>query len=281
MNTKAWTWVGGGVAVMGVGAALLYSRRAAAAPASSTPPSTPTPPSPTGLDLPLPRASDVRGDLTVNWGITPEDFRPLFMLLEEVSRIEGAGRLLSVFAYRESRYITTAQNGDAPDEQAERDATRKAYLTSKDRNPPLRYGERAADFGSGGLFGLAAPYFLWTGVPELGKKAPLLNAPPELLFQPRASAFGAAVYLQRLIAHYRVDDHADLRAGWASPTLLTTGRGSQRYLETRARFLADAKTVGIDLDDASTIPPKLSASQWPGVAAVFAGLVGSLPSDIA
>ena len=279
MNTKTWTWVGGAVGVLGVGTVLLYSRRAAAAPAASPPPT--APPAPTGLDRPLPRASDVRGDLTANWGITPEDLRPLFLLTEEVSGIEGAGRFLSVCAYRESRYITTAQNGDAPDEQAERDATRKAYVAGKDRNPPLRHGERAADFGSGGLFGLTAPYFLWTGVPELGKRAPLLNAPPELLFQPRASAFGAAVYLQRLIAHYRVDDHADLRAGWASPTLLTTGRGSQRYLETRARFLADAKTVGIDLDDASTIPPKLSASQWPGVAAVFAGLVGTLPPDIA
>ena len=48
----------------------------------------------------------------------------------------------------------------------------------------------------------------------------------------------------------------------------------------RARFLADAKTLGIDLSDTTTIPPKLDASAWPGVPAVFAGLVGALPKEL-
>ena len=40
-------------------------------------------------------------------------------------------------------------------------------------------------------------------------------------------------------------------------------------------------TLGIDLTDQATIPPKLDASAWPGVAAVFAGLVGALPKELA
>jgi hypothetical protein len=117
------------------------------------------------------------------------------------------------------------------------------------------------------------PYFLWTGVPEVGAKAPLLNAAPEIVFQPRAAAFGAAVYMQRILKNYRVDDIADIKAGWANPSLLTTGRGSENYKNVRSRFLADVQTVGIDLNDA-TIPAKLDASAWPGVPAVFARLVG-------
>ena len=88
------------------------------------------------------------------------------------------------------------------------------------------------------------------------------------------------VYLQRILKHYRVDDIPDIKAGWASPSLLTTGRGSADYHDVRARFLADVKAVGIDLADA-TIPAKLDASTWPGVPAVFAGLVGALPKEVA
>lgn len=194
--------------------------------------------------------------------------------------MEGSSRVFAVIAYRESRFVTSAHNGNAAAEQDERDSSRRAYDNNKGRNPPLKYGEQAANFGSGGLFGALAPYFLWTGVPEVGKKAPLLNAPPELLFQPRAAAFGAAVYMQRLLAHYRVDDIADIKVGWANPGLLGNGRGNNTYLDVRARFLADAETLGIDLTDAATVPPKLNASAWPGVPAVFASLVGALPKEL-
>ena len=222
----------------------------------------------------------MKGDLSRNWGQTPFDLRALFLLMEETSRIVGSGRIFAVIAYRESRFVTSAHNGDAVGEQGERDASLRAYTNNKANNPPLRYGEQAAAFGSGGLFGLLAPYFLWTGVPEVKAKAPLLGAPPELVFQPRAAAFGAAVYLQRILKNYRVDDIPDIKAGWASPSLLTTARGGADYNDVRARFLADVKTVGIDLTDA-TIPAKLDASAWPGVPAVFAGLVGSLPKEVA
>ncbi len=36
-----------------------------------------------------------------------------------------------------------------------------------------------------------------------------------------------------------------------------------------------------DLTDTTTMPPKLDASAWPGVPAVFAGLVGTLPKELA
>ncbi len=281
MSRGLWITLG---STLGVGGLLFFAgRRASAAspagPANQNPGPAPNPLPP--LDTaPLPRASDVSGDLTTNWGDTPPDLRPLFMLMEEKSRIVGSAWIFAVIAYRESRFITTAQNGNATGEQDERDSSRAAYKNNKDRNPPLKYGEQAAEFGSGGLFGLLAPYFLWTGVPEVGKKAPLLNAPPELVFQPRAAAFGACVYMQRLLANYRVDDLADIKVGWASPTLLGKDRDSEQYHSVRTRFLADAKTLGIDLTDRKTIPEKLSASAWPGVPAVFSALVGALPKVV-
>ena len=283
MSRGLWITLG---TTLGVGGAVfLGSRRASAAspstkgPVDSTKP--PTLPAPTIELAALPTAADVHGDLVTNWGDTPPDLRPLFMLMEEVSKIPGTARLFGVIASGESENVTTAHNGNAEKEQDERDDSRAAYTNNKDRNPPLRYGEQAADFGSGGLFGALAPYFLWSGVPEVGKKAPLLNAPPELVFQPRAAAFAACVYMQRLLANYRIDDHADIKVGWASPSLLGKGRGSEKYSEVRARFLGVAKTLGIDLTDTKTIPQKLDASAWPGVPAVFAALVGALPKDLA
>ena len=276
MNRGIWIALG---ATASVGGALLFSRRASAASPVVPSSAEPTPPN---IDLaPLPRAADVSGDLVRNWGETPVDLRPLFMLMEETSRIVGAARIFAVIAYRESRFVTTAQNGNAAAEQDERDSSRDAYKNRKDSNPPLRYGEMAAEFGSGGLFGLLAPYFLWTGVPEIGKRAPLLNAPPELLFQPRAAAFGACVYMQRLLAHYRIDDHADIKAGWANPSLLGKGRDGATYKSVRARFMEDAIKLGIDILDTSTIPAKLDASAWPGVPAVFSALIGALPKELA
>ncbi|MDC0716202.1 hypothetical protein [Nannocystis bainbridge] len=263
-----------------IGGSLLWSRRAsAAAPPTSTPP--PASDSPVVDLAPLPRATDVKGDLSTNWGETPTDLRPLFMLMEEVARIPGSARVFAVISYRESRFVTAAHNGNATGEADERDSSRRAYKNNKDRNPPLRYADQAAEFGSGGLFGLLAPYFLWTGVPEVGKRAPLLNSPPELVFQPRAAAFGAAVYMQRILANYRVDDLADIKVGWASPSLLKDERGSSDYHDVRARFLTDAIALNVDLTDATTIPPKLDASAWPGVPAVLAGLVGTLPKEVA
>ena len=86
--------------------------------------------------------------------------------------------------------------------------------------------------------------------------------------------------MQRLLTQYRIDDHADLKVGWANPGLLGKSRGSAKYNEVRARFLEDVKTLGIDLADTDTIPAKLDASAWPGVPTVFAGLVGALPKEL-
>ena len=226
---------------------------------------------------PLPTAADVPGfDLTKNWGKTPGDLRPLYALMERVSGIDGSGRIFATISQRESGFVPTAHN----DSKSESDASRRAYANSKDRNPALKYGVQAAEFGSGGLFAALAPYFLWTGVPEVGGQAPLLGSPPEIMFLPRVAAFGACVYLQRLVANYRLDDHLDVKVGWASPSLLKDGRGNSTYKAVRARFHSDALALGVDLDDTSTIPAKLNAKRWPGVLKVFADLVGDLPTPI-
>lgn len=282
MNRGVWVTLSTALGLVGISGAMLYSRRASAA---SLPAPTPAPggepvPGPAIELPPLPTASDVKGDLLSNWGETPTDLRPLFMLMEEVARIKGSSRVFAAIGTRESQFVTTAHNGNAAAEQDERDSSRRAYDNNKGRNPPLKYGEQAAEFGSGGLFGLLAPYFLWTGVPEVGAKAPLLQSPPESVFQPRIAAFAACVYMQRLLANYRIDDHADIKVGWASPSLLKTGRGSEQYNDVRARFLEDATNLGIDLLDERTIPQKLSASAWPGVLAVWKELVGELPKEV-
>ena len=227
----------------------------------------------------LPTAADVKGDLTRNWGRTPLDLRPQLQAAEEASQISGAARILAIIGYRESRFEPTAHNGNAPGEQRERDASSMAYANNKGRNPPLVFGEAAANFGSGGLFGALAPYFLWTGVQELGAKAPLLGADPRIMFLPRVATFAACVYMARLLKHYDIQDLPDIKVGWGSVSLLKgDGRTSETYRSIRNNFVADAATLGIDLADAATIPPRLNADRWPGVATVFERLVGKLPT---
>jgi hypothetical protein len=229
--------------------------------------------------LPLPGPADVKGDLGRNWGRTPLELRPLLQLAEEASGIDGAGHILALIAFRESRFEATAHNGDAEAEESERSASWKAYQQNKARNPPLAHGEAAAAFGSGGLFGALAPYFLWTGVQELGAKAPLLGADPRIMFVPRVATFAACVYLARLLKHYEVRDLPDIKVGWGSVSLLKgEGRSSEAYQSIRDRFIADAAELGIDLTDTTTIPARLSADAWPGVAKVFERVVGKLPT---
>lgn len=296
MSKLAWITLGTmaatGAAI--AGASYAYRRQHALAgdapgdPLPATPPE-PTIPTPKPSSLVplaweggpgLPTAADVKGDLTRNWGRTPLDLRPLSLLAEEASGIVGAARILMVIASRESRFVPTAHNGDAASEQSERNASWRAYQQNKDRNPALAFGEAAAIFGSGGLFGALAPYFLWTGVQELGTKAPLLGADPRMMFVPRVATFAAIVYLARLLKNYDVQDLPDIKVGWGSVSLLKgEGRGSETYQSIRTNFVADANTLGIDLADAATIPPRLSADAWPGVAKVFERIVGKLPTS--
>jgi hypothetical protein len=282
--SRLWITVGTVLGVAGVGgAALLYSRRASAA---SLPAPTPAPgqkpPSLPPIDLaPLPRASDVTGDLTTNWGDTPADLRPLFMLMEEVSKIQGSARVFAVIAYRESRFVTTAHNGNAA-KPSRTSATARGSLQEQQGPQPAAQVRRAGggvrerrplrsagavlpvDRGAGGRQeGAPAQRAARAGVPAAGgglRRVRLHAAPPR---------------------HYRIDDLADIKVGWANPSLLKDGRGGTKYHDVRANFLGDAMTLGIDLTDATTIPPKLNAAAWPGVPAVFKALVGALPQEIA
>lgn len=222
-------------------------------------------------DFDLPEASELTSDadLETNWGETPEELRPLFMRMEEVSGIEGAGRIYSVIAYGESRWQNDAQNDDAH----EVDASTRALKNGLGRgNPTLKYGDEAAAFGSGGYFGALAPYYLWIGVPTVGKRAPFLDHHPKSMFSPRNAAFHAMYYLYRLIRVnlYTLRDHLDIKAGWAAPALITKSRlDSEKTLGIRAKFSQHAAEVGIDLNDTSTIPTVLSAARWPGALTAY------------
>jgi hypothetical protein len=175
----------------------------------------------------LPTASDVKGDLTRNWGRTPLDLRPLLLVAEEASNMPGAGRVLAGIATRESRFQPNAHNGNEPGEQSERNASWRAYTQNKARNPPLAFGEEAAVFGSGGLFGALAPYFLWSGIQEMGDKAPLLGADPRIMFVPRVATFAACVFMARLLKQLRRARPArhQGRLGQRQPA---QGRGARR-----------------------------------------------------
>lgn len=291
--------VGGGIAtIVVVGGVIAWRRmtRATAegdantnadAGASGDPPTNPnTPPKPTPKPAPkpasegdswwtrvpsLPTAAEAPGfDLANNWGGTPEKMRPLFALMEKVSKIQGSARIFALISKREADFQPAAHNTST----REIDGSRRAYKNARDRNQPLTYGEASGEFGSGGLFGALGPYFLWTGVQEMKGAAPLLKAPPEVMFVPRIAAFGAVVYLQRILRYYQVDDHADIKVGWASPSLLKDGRGGSTYKAVRTRFFADASKLGLDLEDTSTIPAHLSSDSWPGVATAFTSLTG-------
>lgn len=227
-------------------------------------------------DLPLPTASDVQGDLTTNWGKTPTEMRPLFLLAEQSSGIRGAGRILALIAKRESGFVMTAHN----DSEGEVKASYNAYSSNKDKRPELKYGLAAAGFGSGGLFGLLAPYFLWTGYNEVKGKAPLLAAEPQVMFFPRLAVFAGLVYMQRILANYDVRDIPEIKAGWATPAYLSDppkgSRGSKGYNETRQRFANDIAALGIDIN---ALPPIEQLRQdakkaWAGVLPVFAKVVG-------
>jgi hypothetical protein len=193
--------LGTALGVTGVaGGALFLSRRASAAalPTPQDPGIVPGPGPAPKIDLPpLPTAADVTGDLSRNWGETPFDLRPLFLLIEEISRIFGAARYLAIVAKRESAF----RHHRAQRQRGERAGRARRFAAP---TPTTRTATRRCDTASrrptsaaAACSGCSRPYFLWTGVPEVGAKAPLLNAPPEIVFQPRAAAFGAAVYMQR------------------------------------------------------------------------------------
>ncbi len=232
--------------------------------------------------LPLPTAADVSGDLETNWGSTPTIYRPLFQLMEEASGIPGSARIYSVISYQEARYVPSAQNGDGDTQRDknERIYSARAWKTMQKfkydaTNTP--HGEEASQFGSGGMFGALAPYFLAIGAVSLGKsKAPLLRSRPQIIFLPRIAGFHAVVFLWRLHKQYTIDDILDIKVGWGSPSLLVgESRGGKTFTKIRDGFTAAFDKVGIDR---SKLPDKLDMSGFPGVMPVFDKIVKTLPT---
>lgn len=208
---------------------------------------------------------DAGGD---NWGTTPAELRPLFLRMEEAAGIPGSARFFAVVSAGESRWNPSAHN----DRDDEVESSRRAYENNAASRPALAYGQAAAAFGSGGLFGQLAPYFLWSASAELKDAAPLLGEPPTAIFQPRLAAYGAVVLLRRLVLHYDVRDVLDARVGWAAVSLLNENRGSATYLEVRSDFAARAQKVGIDL---SRLPARFEAGPFPGFRGAYDLLVSS------
>lgn len=294
-----------GVTVLGSAGYFAYSRwrKSVAAPlpgetpapeADTPPESPPTPPATdtTGTAArvglwedvkPLPTMAEVPGDYDTNWGTTPALYRPLFLLMEQASGIPGSARVFSVISYGEARYVPTAHNGDGTSsrDRVERIQSARAWKSMQSRGYTeqlVPFGRAAADFGSGGLLGMLAPYFLASGAVSLGKaNAPLIRQDPRIIFVPRVSAFCGVVFLAGLLTNpnYQVLDIPDVKVGWGSPSFLTASqRGGEAYSTRHAKFQRQATEVGIDL---AALPPKLSADAFPGVMPVFEQIVGSLP----
>ncbi|MBK7829613.1 hypothetical protein [Nannocystis sp.] len=227
MNRSTWIGLATTLGLTGVaGGALFLSRRASAALHPPQDPGRACPGPAPQIDLPpLPTAPTSRATSAQlgRYALRSAPAAPAHRGDPEDPSAPPATWRSSPSASR--HFVTAAHNGNAANEQDERDDSRQAYVNNKGRNPPLRYGEQAADFGSGGLFGQLAPLLPVDRRARGRGQAPLLNAPPEIMFQPRAAAFGAAVYMQRILKHYRVDDVADIKVGWANPGLLGKGRG--------------------------------------------------------
>ena len=220
----------------------------------------------------LPSQSEVPGfDLANNWGATPDELRPLFALMERVSKIRGSARIFALISKQQAGFRSDTHR----DSSIEVFSIRTHYTWESGYNPPLACGDAAVDFGSGGLFRAPAPSFLWSGVDELKDDAPLLNAPPTVIYIPRLAAFGAVVRLQQLLANNAVSAPTELMIGWENDILLKeTFKGDLLYKRRLDSLLASAESLRIDLKDTATIPRRLSAKSWPGVARVFTDLTG-------
>jgi len=206
-----------------------------------------------------------------NWGITPTEWIPYFQALEDISGIPGSARIFSLIAYGESRWIADAHNNDASEISL---GSRPSYERAKDNFPPLKYGEEAANFGSGGLFAMLGPVYLWTGAVFGKRYAPLLEHRPETMFDPRLAGFAAIVFLRNLIKNRDVRDLVDIKVGWGRPTRLSkTGRETEAYENARTKFWAQSVEAGISLEDRNTLPPKLDISGFTGVLNVYERMI--------
>ncbi len=142
-----------------------------------------------GLNGSLPTQSELSpgADLETNWGKTPAELRPLFMLMEEASGVVGLARTAAVVAFEGSNFDPSFHDTSA---------TAKALSKFNDRPGTLKFHREAANFGVGGLFAMSGTKFLH--VFDYHKRelvTPFWNYHPKVILKPRVSALGAGIWL--------------------------------------------------------------------------------------
>lgn len=187
--------------------------------------------------------------------------------LERAAEIPGLARFLAAVGATESNWASPTRYSAHNDSASEVNASAAAVKGGLDRGlPPLGKGSAAAEFGSGGLFGLLAPYALWAGGPDY----PLVDRPPEIVFDPKIAGAIAADMVKRLRKR-GIASWDQMKVAWkglglalGDPTLAS--KVSQQVL---ARAEKRAKEQGLDptfLDD------PIDVSAYPGLTALLARL---------
>src|SRR5690606_34947874 len=96
---------------------------------------------------------------------------------------------------------------------------------------------------------------------------------------PIVAVICAAKYYQRIVTYYPTvfasgtpvpEDNYRVRLGWASPQELKADSGGTLFQAVKGRMDEDLKELGLKITD---LPPP-SSTNWPGLAAVVAGMKG-------
>lgn len=213
--------------------------------------------------------AQIPGELTENWGTTPANLRPLFLLAEKAAGVPGSARLFAVLAKLQSGFNTDRHDQS----QTAKQASQGQYLALRSKRPSLMpdAASSASNFGRGGLFSFLGPEFLWSGYQEMGPQAPLLSASMNTIYDQRYSLFAAAMRMQEVLAQLTASDGpVEAGVGMYNPELLTS-RDTQLYKNFRQAFVDASRDLGINL----TKIPKPASVNYPGAATALNMLNGA------
>lgn len=125
----------------------------------------------------------------VQTGVMVSQDVALLSATEQAAKIPGLARYLAAVGAGESNWKSPTRWRARNDSKGETAASLAAVKGGLERGlPPLNFAEFAAGFGSGGMFGILAPYGLWSGRPDY----PLVEKPPDVIFIPEVSCAIAA-----------------------------------------------------------------------------------------